>query len=76
MKFKPTAKDGICDACGGETYQRADDSEATMKNRLSVYEAQTKPLIDYYQKSGLYKQIDGSQAMDTVYADVVASLRV
>ena len=76
VKFKTTAKDGICDACGGETYQRADDSEATMKNRLSVYEAQTKPLIDYYQKSGLYKQIDGSQAMETVYADVVASLRV
>jgi len=76
VTFKPTAKDGICDACGGETYQRADDSEATMKNRLSVYEAQTKPLIDYYQKAGLYKQVDGSQAMDKVFADVVASLQV
>lgn len=76
VTFKPTAKDGICDACGGETYQRADDSEETMKNRLSVYEAQTKPLIDYYQKAGLYKQVDGSQAMDKVFADVVASLQV
>lgn len=76
VSFKPTAKDGICDACGGETYQRADDSEETMKNRLSVYEAQTKPLIDYYQKAGLYKQVDGSQAMDKVFADVVASLQV
>lgn len=76
MKFKPTAKDGICDACGGETYQRADDSEATMKNRLSVYEAQTKPLVAYYQAAGLYKLVDGSQAMDKVFADVVASLQV
>lgn len=76
VKFKPMAKDGICDACGGETYQRADDSEETMKSRLSVYEAQTKPLIDYYQKSGIYKQINGSQPMDQVFADVVASLQV
>ncbi len=76
VKFKPLTKDGVCDACGGETYQRADDSEETMKSRLSVYEAQTKPLIDYYQKSGLYKEINGSQPMDQVFADVVASLQV
>ncbi len=76
VQFKPTAKDGICDVCGGETYQRADDSEETMKNRLAVYEAQTKPLVDYYQAAGLYKLVDGSQAMDKVFADVVASLQV
>jgi len=71
VKFNPTKKDGICDVCGGETYQRADDSEATMKNRLSVYEAQTKPLIDYYQKAGVYTAIDGSQAIDKVFNDVI-----
>ena len=75
VTFKPTAKAGICDACGGETYQRADDSEATMKNRLSVYVSQTKPLIDYYQNAGLYTEVDGRQAIDKVFDDVVASLR-
>ncbi|WP_019554426.1 adenylate kinase [Propionispira raffinosivorans] len=75
VTFKPTAKVGICDACGGETYQRADDSEATMKNRLSVYVSQTKPLIDYYQNAGLYTEVDGRQAINKVFDDVVASLR-
>ena len=75
VSFKPTKAEGICDECGGETYQRADDSEATMKNRMAVYAEQTKPLIDYYQKAGVYKEINGSQAMDKVFADVVAALQ-
>ena len=75
VRFNPTQKDGICDVCGGETYQRADDSEATMKNRLSVYEAQTKPLIDYYQKAGVYTAVDGSQAIDKVFNDVINCLQ-
>ncbi|MDD6598586.1 MAG: adenylate kinase, partial [Anaerovibrio sp.] len=49
--------------------------EETMKNRLSVYEAQTKPLIEYYQKAGLYVEIDGRQAIDKVFADVVETLK-
>ena len=75
VRFHPTAKDGVCDTCGGETYQRADDREETIKERLSVYEAQTKPLIDYYQKAGLYSRIDGSQSMEKVFADVEAALQ-
>jgi len=75
IKFNPTKVEGICDACGGELFQRADDSEETMKNRLSVYEAQTKPLIEYYQKAGLYTEVDGRQAIDKVFADVVKSLK-
>ncbi len=75
VTFRPTAKEGICDTCGGETYQRADDSESTMKNRLSVYVAQTKPLIDYYQKAGLYTELDGRKAIDKVFADIVKRLR-
>lgn len=74
IKFNPSKTDGVCDKCGGETYQRADDSEETMKSRLSVYEAQTKPLINYYQKAGLYSEIDGSQAMSKVFADITACL--
>ena len=75
IEFKPSKEDGICDVCGGELYQRADDSEATMKNRLSVYEEQTKPLISYYEKEELYKEVDGSQSMDKVFQDIVAILR-
>lgn len=75
IKFNPTKVEGICDACGGELFQRADDSEKTMKSRLSVYEAQTKPLIEYYQKAGLYTEVDGRQAIDKVFADVVKSLK-
>lgn len=75
IRFNPTKTEGVCDECGGETYQRADDSEATMKNRLSVYEAQTKPLIDYYKKAGLYSEIDGSQEMSKVFADITACLK-
>ena len=74
IRFNPSKAEGVCDACGGETYQRADDSEATMKNRLSVYEAQTKPLISYYREAGLYSDIDGSQEMSKVFADITACL--
>ena len=75
VKFSPSKQEGVCDACGGELYQRADDTEETMKNRLSVYAAQTKPLIDYYQAAGLYVEIDGRQAIDKVFDDVVAALK-
>ena len=71
VKFNPTKVEGTCDNCGGELYQRKDDNEATMKNRLSVYEASTKPLIDYYSKAGLYTQIDGRQPIDKVTDDLV-----
>ena len=74
IRFNPSKKDGVCDECGGETYQRADDSEETMKNRLSVYDAQTKPLISHYQKAGLYSEIDGSQEMSKVFADITSCL--
>lgn len=73
--YMPTLKDGICDSCSGETYQRDDDCEATMVKRLTVYNAQTKPLIEYYQDKGLYTEVDGRQSVDKVLADVVASLR-
>ena len=75
VKFNPTKSEGICDVCGGELYQRADDTEETMTNRLSVYEASTKPLIDYYEKAGIYSRIDGSQEIGKVFADVVDCLK-
>ena len=71
VKFNPTQKEGTCDNCGGELYQRKDDNEETMKNRLSAYENSTKPLIDYYKKANLYTEIDGRQPIDKVTEDLV-----
>ena len=75
VKFNPPKKEGVCDACGGELFQRADDTAETMKNRLSVYEASTKPLIDYYEKAGVYTEVDGRQAIDKVTADLISALK-
>lgn len=75
VKFNPPQKAGVCDTCAGDLYQRADDSEETMRNRLSVYEAQTKPLIAYYEKAGVYKEIDGRQPIDDVKAAMIAALK-
>ena len=66
--------DGVCDKCSGSLYQRDDDKEETVKNRLKAYHSQTEPLIEYYKKQGVYLEIDGTQAIDKVYADVKASL--
>ena len=71
VKFNPSKAEGKCDSCGGELYQRADDNETTMKNRLSAYEASTRPLIDYYKNAGTYKEIDGRQAIDKVTEDLI-----
>ena len=75
VRFNPSQKEGVCDECGGELFQRADDTAETMTNRLSVYEASTKPLIDYYQKAGIYTEVDGRQAIDKVTKDLVEALK-
>jgi len=59
-----------CIACGGELYQRDDDNEATVRNRLEVYESQTAPLIEYYGNRGVLKRLNGDRAIDAVWADV------
>jgi adenylate kinase len=63
-----------CDKCGAELYQRADDNEETVKSRLSVYENQTAPLIDYYNKAGKLLVINGDQAIDGVFDEIVNKL--
>lgn len=74
VKYNPSKSEGICDKCGGVLYQREDDKEETVMHRLSVYHSQTAPLIDFYKEHGVYKEIDGTQAIDKVYEDVKASL--
>lgn len=61
---------GICDKCGGKLYQRDDDTEATVKNRLKVYRDNTMPLIGYYQKKGVLTTIPGIGSIDEIFAQV------
>ena len=68
VKFNPPREAGVCDKCGGELYQRDDDTEEVARKRLDVYDAQTKPLIDFYQQEGLLINIDGEQSIDEVTA--------
>ena len=69
-----TVADAACPKCGGEMYQRDDDNEATVRNRLDVYEKSTSPLIDYYRGCELLVTIDGDRDPDVVYADVKEAL--
>lgn len=72
--FKKPKVEGICDICGGEIYQRSDDNETTANNRLYVYEASTQPLIEYYGKRGLLRNINGDQEIDKVMEDIFKSI--
>jgi len=64
--FSPPAREGVCDACGGELYQRDDDKPETVRARLKVYHQQTSPLIDYYRQAGLLVEVDGAGDIETV----------
>jgi len=70
MYFKPPAKEGTCDKCSGELFQRDDDKEATIKKRLEVYNAQTAPLIEYYGKKGILKSVSGTGNIDDIFKKV------
>lgn len=75
VTFDPPAKEGICDSCGGELYQRDDDQEKTIRNRLQVFRDQTEPLIAYYEHDGLVVSIDGMQGIDEVKTSILAALK-
>jgi adenylate kinase len=64
----PPRVQGVCDQCGGELYQRPDDNEATVVNRLDVYEKQTAALIDYYRRRGVLAAVDGTDRQSCVDA--------
>jgi adenylate kinase len=74
VHFTPPKKEGVCDKCGGELYQRDDDKEATIRNRLEVYEKQTAPLIDYYGKKGILKSVEGVGSIEEIFKKVLAAL--
>jgi len=72
--FSPPKVEGVCDRCGGELYQREDDKEQTIANRLQVYEKQTAPLVQYYRERGLLRAIDGTGEIDQIRARVIGAL--
>lgn len=71
---KPPKQEGVCDNCGGELYQRKDDTEESLKVRLDEYSRQTEPVLDFYEKKGLVKHINADQPIEKVWQDVQAAL--
>lgn len=76
MLSRRPAKEGVCDACGGDVILRDDDAPETVLKRLSVYHEQTQPLIDHYSKQDLVKAVDGTKATDEVWDAILAILEV
>jgi adenylate kinase len=74
VRFDPPAQENVCDSCGGELYLRDDDQEVTIRKRLEVYAEQTAPLIDYYQRSGLVRTIDGMQEIAQVHDQILVAM--
>jgi adenylate kinase len=74
VMFDPPEQEGVCDSCGGELYQRDDDNVETVTSRLDVYQAQTLPLIDYYQQQGKVRPIDGVGEIKEIFGRVTQVL--
>lgn len=73
-KFNPPQKPGVCDVDGSDLYQREDDQPATVERRIKVYFEQTAPLIEFYQAAGLLVEVDGTQPIETVSAQMLAAI--
>lgn len=70
----PPKKDGTCDNCGGELFQREDDTEKTIRHRLSVYYIETQPLIEYYKSKGILLTVDGNKSVGEIKEAIAAVL--
>ena len=70
--FSPPQQEAVCDRCGGELYQRPDDTPDTQKHRIAVYFEQTAPLIDYYREKGLLVEIDGRPGIEEIQVELLA----
>jgi adenylate kinase len=71
----PPQRPGICDRCGGELYQRADDSRDTARTRLQVYAERTAPVLDYYRRRHMLRAVSGENGIDEVTARLIEALR-
>lgn len=74
IAFNPTKVESVCDQCSGELYQRNDDNEETVTNRIKVYEAETSPLIKYYTDKDVILNVDGQQDISKVFDDIKTAL--
>jgi len=74
LRFNPPEHEGVCDIDGSELYQRDDDKEETVRNRIKVYQAQTAPLIEHYRQRGLLIEINGEQPVERVTAEMLAAI--
>ncbi|MGW5258180.1 adenylate kinase [Streptomyces sp. NPDC004012] len=75
VSYKPPKQEGVCDICGGELYQRDDDSEDTVRKRLEVYHTQTEPIIDYYKAQGLVVTISALGKVEEVTGRAMEALK-
>ena len=75
VDFDPPSREGVCDDCGGQLFQRDDDQEDTLRHRLEVYLDQTSPLIGYYGERGLLRGVDATGPVDDVTERAIAALR-
>ncbi|MCF6239523.1 MAG: adenylate kinase [Candidatus Marinimicrobia bacterium] len=74
LVFNPPQAEGICDLDGADLIHRSDDTEATVQNRLKVYQKQTKPLIDHYEQQGLVRHIDGTGDVKQIYQRILTAI--
>lgn len=74
LKDHPPLRPGVCDRCGGELYQRSDDSPETVQRRLRVYREETAPLVDYYRRRGILRTVDGTGTVAEVTDRILAVL--
>lgn len=74
ISFNPSKVEGVCDKCSGELYQRSDDNEETVTNRVRVYVEETSPLVNYYSNKGIIVNLDGEKTIEAVFEDICSAL--
>lgn len=75
LKFVAPKKEGICDVCGAELVQRSDDTEEVASKRLDTYKTQTAPLVDFYEKKGLLRVVDGNRGIEEIYSSIKEQIK-
>jgi adenylate kinase len=74
LSSSPPTREGRCDACGGELYQREDDTAEVVTNRIQVYSRETEPVVDYYRAAGTLREIDGEASIQSVGDALIAAV--
>ncbi|RLE82543.1 MAG: adenylate kinase [Thermoprotei archaeon] len=75
IKYKPPRKEGVCDICGGELYQREDDKPEIVRNRLKIYEEQFRPIVQYYKNKGILVTVNAARTIDEVVKECVSIIK-